>query len=349
MDRREIEREVRRLSPWYYLYDLDGVRTDVTPPCDRHGHRTVSLTGSGRFLAGRTVLDVGCNEGGYSFAALDNGAARVTGIDVRPVNVEKARFVARVQGRANAEFHVASCDSWLERDPEPVDVVFLCGLLYHLVEPWKTIEQYCALAREGVFVTCVLAGGSDGYTPFPEQENIAASADPALVSQMPNTSRTIVKEFEKHGFLPRYIGESRSEHFWGGCSLFFQNCAEGRERWSASDPAGSEVDVYLVPHRPDARARGAQKVELVLYNRGARERELAGTVRASGPDGRLLKSFGPERVSLPARVASPEARSSESVSITLDLDALPAEGARVHALVNDAEDETLVASRTLLA
>ena len=77
MNRREIEHEVRRLSPWYYRFDLGGVLTDTTPACDRHGHRSVSLTGGERFLAGRTVLDVACNEGGYSFAALDVGAERV--------------------------------------------------------------------------------------------------------------------------------------------------------------------------------------------------------------------------------------------------------------------------------
>ena len=348
MDRHEIEREVRRLSPWYYRFDLDGVRTDLGPPCDRHGHRSVSLIGGERFLAGRTVLDVACNEGGYSFAALDAGAARVIGFDVRAINVEKARFVAKVQGRANAEFHVASCDSWLERDPPPVDVVFLCGLLYHLVEPWKTIEQYCALAREGVFVTCVLAGGPDGYTPFPEQENIAASADPALVSQMPNTTRTIVKEFEKHGFLPRYVGESRSEHFWGGCSVLFQKCGAWRGR-AAEGPASSEVDLYLVPHRMEARAREPRKIEVVLYNRGAAARELVVTAHASGADGRRLHAFEPERIRLPARVASPEERSSESVSFSLDLASLPAESASVEALVQDAERETLVASGKLLA
>ncbi|HEU4420359.1 MAG TPA: class I SAM-dependent methyltransferase [Planctomycetota bacterium] len=348
MERLEIEREVRRLSPWYYLYDLDGVRTDLLPPCDRHGHRAVSLTGSGPFLAGRSVLDVGCNEGGYSFAALDNGAAHVTGIDVRPVNVEKARFVARVKGRTKAEFYLASCDEWLARDPEPVDVVFLCGLLYHLVEPWKTIEQYCALAREGVFVTCVLAGGPDGYTPFPEQENIAASADPALVSQMPNTSRTIVEEFEKHGFLPRYIAESRSEFFWGGCWLFLQNCNEWRGRWSKSPQAGEEVDLYLTPHPRRSPSSESRKVEVVLYNRGARARELARSAHAYGADGSHLHALGPERLVLPARVASPEDRMSESVSVTLDLASLPPETSSVQVLVHDPERGTVVASGKLL-
>src|SRR3954447_26233719 len=97
--REEIEREVRRLAPWYYLFDLNGIRTDITRPFDQHGHRTVSIQERfAPYFQGRTVLDVGCNEGGYSFCALDCGAASVVGFDCREINIEKARFVARVRG-----------------------------------------------------------------------------------------------------------------------------------------------------------------------------------------------------------------------------------------------------------
>ncbi len=344
MNEAGIEREVRRLAPWYYLFELDGVRTDATPPCDDHGHRSVALpAGVCRFLAGKSVLDVACNEGGYAFAALEGGAARAVGFDVRAINVEKARFVARVRRRANVEFHVASCDGWLARSPQAVDHVFLCGLLYHLVEPWRTIEQYCRLAREGMFVTCVLAGGADGYAPFPEQENIAASADPTLVSQMPNTSRTLLREFEKHGFLPLYIAESRSARFWGGCSLFFRRVDAPTWRWSALEPDGSDLELHLVP------LPGPQdEVAVVLYNRSGSARELDGTVVARDGRGNELRTFGPQRFRAPGRVAAPEAHPSESLSFAIDLGSLPRTGPLVlEAIVHDPARGTLLARRRL--
>ena len=72
-------------------------------------------------------------------------------------------------------------------------------------------------------------------------------------------------------------------------------------------------------------------------------------MHAYGADGRLLHTFGPERVHLPPRVASPQARSSESVSFTLDLASLPVECSSLETIVLDTERETLVASRKLLA
>ena len=53
--------------------------------------------------------------------------------------------------------------------------------------------------------------------------------------------------------------------------------------------------------------------------------------------------------SKPPRVASPQARSSESVSFTLDLASLPVECSSLETIVLDTERETLVASRKLLA
>ena len=94
ISRDQIEREVLRLAPWYYQFDLHGVRTDTTPPCDRYGHRTIARTWGQGTVEGRTVLDVGCNEGYRTFVSLDNGTARATSFDCRSINIEKAQFVA---------------------------------------------------------------------------------------------------------------------------------------------------------------------------------------------------------------------------------------------------------------
>ena len=221
LSRDEIEGEVARLAPWYYQFDLDGVRTDTTSPCDRYGHRTISHKWGKGIVEGKTVLDVGCNEGFRSFVSLDNGAARTIGFDCRLVNVEKAQLVARILGYDRAEFSVNSIDAW---PFDEYDVVFLCGVLYHLPEPWRAIERYCAMARETILVTSVLRGvGDEGLTTSHEYESIASSEDPSIESMMPNNARTLVGEFEKHGFdLVR-----GSELRWGpkgemGCELVLE-------------------------------------------------------------------------------------------------------------------------------
>ncbi len=214
----QIEREVLRLAPWYYQFDLHGVRTDTTLPGDRYGHRTISPQWGEGIVEGKTVLDVGCNEGYRSFVSLDNGAARTVGFDCRLVNIEKAQLVARILGYERAEFHVNTIDAW---PIDYYDVVFLCGVLYHLPEPWQAIERYCAMSPETILVTSVLSGIPDeGFTVSREYDSIGSSVDPSVASMMPNNALTLVHEFEKHGFgLVRAI-----ERRWGpkgeaGCKL----------------------------------------------------------------------------------------------------------------------------------
>jgi 2-polyprenyl-3-methyl-5-hydroxy-6-metoxy-1,4-benzoquinol methylase len=199
MNKIEIENEIRRLAPWYYLYDIHGVRTDITPPFDEFGHRQVDTPHELLpYLKGKSVLDVGCNEGKRGFEALKSGAASVIGFDCRQMNIDKARFVAKSLEIDNAAFAVGSADAW-PNTPQH-DVVFLCGLLYHLPRPWETVAKYCAIARETIFVTSVLQGGNNGYTPWMEGETIGASEKTTEASMMPNTIETVTQEFAKHGF-----------------------------------------------------------------------------------------------------------------------------------------------------
>lgn len=339
-----IRAEVQRLAPWYYAFDLGGVRTDETPAGDGLPHRRVRLPDRAReLLAGKRVLDAACNEGGYAFSALECGASSVDAFDVRPINVEKARFVARVLGHDAVHFHVASCDSWLSEHPDEVyDYVFLCGLLYHLPEPWRTIEQYCARAREGVFVTCVLAGGDDGYEPFFEEENIAANERPGEASMMPRTTRTLIDEFAKHRFYPRYVAESRSRRHWGGCSLWFHDCRRAPARVEV-DLDSDRAALHVVPIR---WGENLLDVEVVAYNWQEAEAALEGSVRVRGENGEELRVDGPEPLVLPARAPDPERSPSESVGVPLSIE-LPDGAARLCFELREARTGEPVAARSL--
>jgi SAM-dependent methyltransferase len=100
---------------------LDDVRLDlVLDACD----------GS---LEGRSVVDLGCLEGGFTlgFAAL--GAERAVGIEARRVSVERCELARDLLGLANAEF-VRGDVKELARLGR-FDVVFAAGILYHVADP----------------------------------------------------------------------------------------------------------------------------------------------------------------------------------------------------------------------
>lgn len=103
-----------------------------------------------RFPEGGRVLELGSLEGGHTFQ-LAARSARVTAIEGRPQNVERARFVQGVLGVENVEFVEADLEQTPLRTFGRFDAVFCSGLLYHLPRPWELIAQLGEVAP-GVFL-----------------------------------------------------------------------------------------------------------------------------------------------------------------------------------------------------
>ncbi len=115
-----------------------------------------------RYVPGHSFADVGCMwnvDGAYAFHALDKGAVQVTGIDLmapserfQAENARRGSRVTFVQGDIN--------DPKLPERLGRVDVVFCSGVLYHMPNPVRTLEQLRAMCRR----TLIL-----GSATIPEQ------------------------------------------------------------------------------------------------------------------------------------------------------------------------------------
>ena len=74
------------------------------------------------------------------------GVKRVVALEGREANLRKARFVQELLQIPNVEFAQANLEHADLTRVWNFDAVFCCGLLYHLPEPWKLIEQCAAVA-----------------------------------------------------------------------------------------------------------------------------------------------------------------------------------------------------------
>jgi hypothetical protein len=94
-----------------------------------------------------TILELGALEGAHTFIlAKHPGVKRVLALEGRQSNLRKARFVQELLEIPNIEFAQANLeDADLARFGK-FDGVFCCGLLYHLPEPWRLLEQLPAIA-----------------------------------------------------------------------------------------------------------------------------------------------------------------------------------------------------------
>src|SRR3954467_15145684 len=95
-----LEERVRALGPWFHNLDLGGVQT--APDHFLGDYPNLKFK---RFaphlpadLAGRSVLDIGCNAGFYSMEMKRRGAGRVVGIDSDERYLAQARLAAEISG-----------------------------------------------------------------------------------------------------------------------------------------------------------------------------------------------------------------------------------------------------------
>jgi 2-polyprenyl-3-methyl-5-hydroxy-6-metoxy-1,4-benzoquinol methylase len=104
------------------------------------------LDAVGGSLAGRTVVDLGCLEGGFTLAFAGHGARHALGIEARQVSVRRCELARALLGYDNAEFVCGDIkDELANRDP--FDVVFAAGILYHVGDPAemvRTMRRACS-------------------------------------------------------------------------------------------------------------------------------------------------------------------------------------------------------------
>lgn len=96
---------------------------------------------------GARVLDLACNDGRWSFAALRTGAAHVTGIEARPELVDNANETFAHYGEDPSNYRFV-CDDVLTalRDGKfDVDVVLNLGYIYHTTRHTELLSYLRAL------------------------------------------------------------------------------------------------------------------------------------------------------------------------------------------------------------
>jgi SAM-dependent methyltransferase len=110
-----------------------------------------------------TVLDLGCNEGWFAHRALEWGAARVVGLDVREANVRRATLIQHHFGIDPERLRFERADVF-ELDAARLgtfDVVLVLGLIYHLENPVGALRVARALTRGTAVVESQLTAHND--------------------------------------------------------------------------------------------------------------------------------------------------------------------------------------------
>lgn len=136
----EDRNEISRLE-WCHHIQLGDVLTQGV--WDKP-HQDIIASCIPKDLRGKTVLDIGFNDGFYSFLAEERGAKKVIGLEINYLDTAK---LAHKLMRSKVEFYEQ--DMFDFRTDDGFDVVLYLGVYYHVVNILESFQQVHALTAPG--------------------------------------------------------------------------------------------------------------------------------------------------------------------------------------------------------
>lgn len=145
MDRSQIQARIDEIE-WYHEFDFgNGLRATTTS--DTEGHRTVWKFIDRQLdqidFRGKSVLDIGCWDGYWSFNAERRGAKSVLASDDASQNWSSARGIhlakELLHSKVDIDLNLSIHD--LPRLGRKFDVILCLGVFYHLWDPFHAFAQ----------------------------------------------------------------------------------------------------------------------------------------------------------------------------------------------------------------
>ena len=164
-------------SAWFHRIDLgDGVVTPGLQDCAL----TLKRVAFPNDLTGKTVLDIGANDGFFSFEAKRRGAAHVVALDTWARKYDHTRAVDNIyfcRDVLGLSIKIIQADLF-DYGSGPFDVVLFMGVLYHLQDPLRGLRKVAQLAKDLIVVETHVIGGDDSMPMMRFYENAELNRDP---------------------------------------------------------------------------------------------------------------------------------------------------------------------------
>jgi SAM-dependent methyltransferase len=118
----------------------------------------------GGSLAGKSVVDLGCLEGGFTIAFARAGAVEAVGIEARTISHRRCEIARRFSRVRNARFVQGDVKEVLAGTADGFDVVFAAGILYHVADPFGLLRAIAASCRDVALIdTHVAVAGAPSH------------------------------------------------------------------------------------------------------------------------------------------------------------------------------------------
>jgi SAM-dependent methyltransferase len=286
-DPETLRERVASFPRWHYEFDLGGVRTPIfnRKHVNRHAQRLkyffAPLTElCGGSLVGKRVLDLGCNAGFWSLAAIEAGADLVVGIDGRQMHIDQANLVFEAKGVDEKRYRFRQGDIFAtELDEAPFDIVLCLGLLYHVSNPFALMERIAAWNDDLLVIDTTLStvwGGPFFRLAVQDLDDPRAALDRTVA--LHPTSEAVEALVRRSGYdcamlKPRFSSWEGASRYRDGSRRAFICAKRTPLEGLDVEPVGANVPATLALRQAARRALVAARLSA---RRGGRRRRRRG-------------------------------------------------------------------------
>ena len=202
--------DIRTISDWRHPHVIDGKPVPLAKDWFRHWHTwrwsidlPVIKSALGG-ISGKSVLDVGCNDGWYSFQAAAAGANAV-GVEGRPDAVERANALREHYQTENARFVLGNVEDATSVSGS-YDATLCYGLLYHLADPITVMRRLGAVTSRLICVQTFIHALDRSPTLHLLREGVGLPGKGLTELVTTPTQRAVVMMLNEAGFNHVYRG-----------------------------------------------------------------------------------------------------------------------------------------------
>ena len=205
--------EFDRLGPWITRFEIDGVQYGGSSSY-ASDERIKQFRDA--FPRARNILELGSLEGGQSFRLAEIPDSRITAVEGRPKNVDKALFVQRELNVPNVRFVTANLEHGTPTQFGTFDAIFCSGLLYHLPSPGRLLDSFRAAAPDVFIWTHYAERAETEHDGLPGRWYTEGDTTHPLSGLSPQsffiTRDGLIERLRHAGFAAVEIVDARPEH-----------------------------------------------------------------------------------------------------------------------------------------
>ena len=157
----EIKKHLEQNDTWYHAMNINGIQTKSTRTSSQYQTWVSQIIPDD--LTGKSILDLGCSDGFYSFLCEQRNANRILAIDYE--GFDKHKIMSESGKKVNAnnfELYKKLLDSKVEYRKldvynidlikETFDFVLFFGLYYHLENLISALKKIYSVVNDSVFL-----------------------------------------------------------------------------------------------------------------------------------------------------------------------------------------------------